>query len=398
MLINIALVGIAAVLAVVLFHRRVLKARLWRATVTPLASIIGSGFLISGPILAHSAGGLAPVVMLGLCAIAYLYGSAIRYTMVIQEDSDDPLTKRMVALATLSDFALSIAYFVSVAYYLNLFAAFGLRLVGVIDPQMTRLVSTVAIAAVGTIGLLGGLRALERLEILAVALKLAVIGAVIGGLAVAIGIGAAPSPLVPIRKVDVHEVQVVLGLIILVQGFETSRYLGAEYSAAERVRSMRWAQILATAVYVSFIGFAGGYFSGGLPESGAETAIIDMLAPLSVLVTPMLLAAALASQSSAAIADLNGAGGLLSEVTGKRVSVNLGNLATAGAAVAITWSADIFEIITYASKAFVAYYGLQALLASWLALRRREYGFAALYGAGVVLAVVVIVFAIPAEA
>lgn len=398
MVVNIALVGIAAILAVVLFQRRVLQARLWRATVTPLASIIGSGFLISGPILAHAAGGLAPVVMLGLCAIAYLYGSAIRYTMVIQEESDDTLPKRMVALGTLSDLALSIAYFVSVAYYLNLFAAFGLRLVGVIDPQMTRLVSTAAIAAVGAVGVFGGLRALERLEILAVALKLAVIGAVIGGLAVAVGIGSAPSPLVPIRAVDVHEVQAILGLIILVQGFETSRYLGAEYSAEERVRSMRWAQILATAVYVSFIGFAGGYFTGGLPDSGAETAIIDMLAPLSILVTPMLLAAALASQSSAAIADMNGAGGLLSEITGKRVSVNLGNLATAGAAIAITWSADIFEIITYASKAFVAYYGLQALLAGWIALRRRDYGLATLYSLGVALAVVVIIFAIPAEA
>lgn len=398
MLVNVVLVGVAAVLAVVLFQRKVLSSRLWRATVTPLASIIGSGFLISGPILAHASGGLAPVVMLGLCAVAYLYGSAIRYTMVVQEDAGGTLPTQLTSIGTLSDYALSIAYFVSVAYYLNLFAAFGLRMVGVIDPQMTRLVSTVAIGAVGAVGVFGGLRALERLEILAVALKLAVIGAVIAALAAAVGTGSAPSPLVPVRAVHVHELQVILGLIILVQGFETSRYLGAEYTAAERVRSMRWAQILATAVYVSFIGFAGGYFTGGLPESGAETAIIDMLAPLSVLVTPMLLAAALASQSSAAIADMNGAGGLLSEVTGKRVSVNLGNLATAAAAIAITWSANIFEIITYASKAFVAYYGLQALLASWLALRRREYGFAVLYGAGVVLALVVVAFAIPAEA
>ena len=398
MLVNIALVGVVAGLALLLFQRRVLKNRLWRATVTPLASIIGSGFLISGPILADASGGLAPVVMLGLCAVAYFYGSAIRYTMVVQEEMDGTLPKRLAAIGTLSDYALSIAYFVSVAYYLNLFAAFALRLVGIVDPQMTKVVATLAIAAVGAVGVFGGLRALERLEIMAVALKLSVIGAVIAGLAVAVGIGAAPSPLVAIRAVDVHEIQVILGLIILVQGFETSRYLGAEYSTAERVRSMRWAQILATAVYVSFIGFAGGYFSGGLPESGAETAIIDMLAPLSVLVTPMLLAAALASQSSAAIADMNGAGGLLSEVTSKRVSVNLGNLATASVAIAITWAADIFEIITYASKAFVAYYGLQALLASWLALRRREYGYAALYGAGVLLAIVVVAFAIPAEA
>ena len=49
--------GLAAVAAlavvVVLFLLRVRNATLWRATVTPLASIIVSGFLISGPLLSH---------------------------------------------------------------------------------------------------------------------------------------------------------------------------------------------------------------------------------------------------------------------------------------------------------------------------------------------------------
>jgi hypothetical protein len=36
-----------------------------------------------------------------------------------------------------------------------------------------------------------------------------------------------------------HEIGIVLGLVILVQGFETSRYLGAAYDRPTRVRTMR---------------------------------------------------------------------------------------------------------------------------------------------------------------
>ena len=45
---------------------RLAKAPLWRATITPLASIIGSGFLVLGPILDVSYGAYAPLVMLAL--------------------------------------------------------------------------------------------------------------------------------------------------------------------------------------------------------------------------------------------------------------------------------------------------------------------------------------------
>ena len=51
----------------VLMLPRVRDARAWRATVTPLASIIGSGFLVLGPILSHSYGQYAPMMMLFLC-------------------------------------------------------------------------------------------------------------------------------------------------------------------------------------------------------------------------------------------------------------------------------------------------------------------------------------------
>lgn len=50
---NFVLPGVALAVVVALFLPRVRNAILWRATVTPLASIIGSGFLISGPLLSH---------------------------------------------------------------------------------------------------------------------------------------------------------------------------------------------------------------------------------------------------------------------------------------------------------------------------------------------------------
>jgi len=45
---------------------RVRKSAEWRATVTPLASIIGSGFLIAGPLIAVIVGKAAPFVMLAI--------------------------------------------------------------------------------------------------------------------------------------------------------------------------------------------------------------------------------------------------------------------------------------------------------------------------------------------
>jgi hypothetical protein len=83
------------------------------------------------------------------------------------------------------------------------------------------------------------------------------------------------------------------------------------------------------------------------------------------LVLPILLVlAALSAQFSAAVADTGGAGGLIAELTGNRVSARMGYVLLATIGIALTWSADLFEIISYASRAFALYYGLQALIAA----------------------------------
>jgi hypothetical protein len=393
------LIAVTFLFGLLFFRPRLIKSKLWGATVTPLASIIGSGFLIAGPILSETAGHLAWLAMLGLCAVAYLFGAAIRHNILYLEPmlADRP-TNIAYRLEEASDIVLSLAYFISVAYYLNLFAAFGLRFGDVVNPLWIRVVATVVIGAIGVVGAFGGLKALERLEVSAVGVKLSIIGGLLTALAVAAMMsmtsGAYMWPQLTHAR-GLNEIQSLLGLVILVQGFETSRYLGNSYSAADRVMTMRWAQWISMGIYVAFILLITPYFSDGIRVTGGETAIIDMLLPIGAAVAPMIILAALVSQLSAAIADMNGAGGLLSEASGKRLSVNYGNLMTAFVAIGITWAANIYEIITYASKAFVAYYAIQCLQASILAYSSRNLAKFCLFTTGMFLAITIFVFAIP---
>jgi hypothetical protein len=402
MLIALALIVATLVGAVIMFRPRVLHSRSWRATVTPLASIIGSGFLVSGPILGATVGSLTWAAMAFLCGVAYLFGSAIRYNILNVEPllaAGAPPVVR--GIERLSELALSLAYFVSVAYYLNLFAAFGLRLFDIVDPRIERLVATAVIGTIGVVGAVGGLRALERLELAAVNLKLAVIGGVCAALAAAAAMAwhagqwhwsAMPA------HFDAGSLRIVLGLVILVQGFETSRFLGEAYRPEMRVRTMRHAQWIATGIYMLFILLVTRLLTGDLAPVGGETRIVDLLRQLSALAAPMIIIAALASQSSAAVADMNGAGGLLSETLGPRFTVRMGNLVTALVAIAITWSANIYEIITDATRAFVVYYVLQCGQATLAAWRRGQHGRMAIYLCGTVMAIAIVILATPVEA
>jgi len=100
---------------------------------------------------------------------------------------------------------------------------------------------------------------------------------------------------------DFHSLRVLLGLIIMVQGFETSRYLGNTYSKEMRIKSMRHAQILSSLIYVSFILLFSGVFTLH-PIGGevTETSVIDSSKFVFQLAPLFLLIAAFASQLSAA--------------------------------------------------------------------------------------------------
>lgn len=367
----------------------------WRATVTPLASIIGSGFLVVGPILSDVAGRWASGAMLGLCVLAWLFGSAARFNTLHAE----PLTAngehpQLQRIDRFSGLCLALAYFISVAYYLNLLGAFLLKGAGVVDPVLARGVTTAILLALAALGWRRGFRGVERVEIYAVSFKLAVIAGVLAALG-AVWLADPAARHLPPQHVTPgwRELRTLLGCVILVQGFETSRFLGMSYPAALRVRSMRWAQLLSTAIYVAFIALLLPHVPLG--HAGAaieETEIIDIVGHLADLLGLLLVAAAVASQLSAAIADMSGAGGLLNELA-SWMSPRWAYVAVAAVAIGLTWSVDLFGIIAIASRAFAVYYALQCGVASRLARERPLRS--ALYALGAALALVVVLFGLP---
>ncbi|KJE34182.1 membrane protein [Thalassospira sp. HJ] len=371
LIIAIATIGVAFVLSM----RRVSRSTTWRAVVTPLASIIGSGFLLLGPLLNLGYGGYAPLVMLALCLVAYMYGAVIRANIAAGEDAIINGTHGKLArnVETLSSWALAFAYIVSVTYYLNLLGAFSLSLTPFNSALDAKLMTSAVFIIIVFVGWSRGFRSLERLEYVSVGLKLAIIAGLLVGLIAHFGEQAAKDQLIFNAQniTGWSAITMAFGLLITVQGFETSRYLGSSYDAQTRIRSMRLAQWLSTLIYLVYILLISYVFA---PDqmSSSETGIIDMMEIVAPILPFMLVAAAMASQFSAAIADTSGSGGLFTELSRNRISEHQAYLALGIIGIALTWAADIFAIVNYASRCFAIYYGLQAVLAAIIARRRGE--------------------------
>ncbi len=383
--------------ALIVFWPRLASSIGWKAAITPLASIIGSGFLVLGPILIASYGHGALVVMAGLCLTAYLFGGAIRYNIAaIDGYSEHPEVsdgdyRRLIE--RLSSWVLAVAYIISVAYYLNLLGAFALSMSPFATPFNQKLATSAAFLLILTIGWTRGFTALEWMEQLSVGIKLSIIAGLLAGLVYFFGEKASADALIinPVAKSGWAGVTLAFGLIITVQGFETSRYLGAEYDAATRVKSMRLAQLVSTAIYIIYIGLIAFVFStDGMKLT--ETSIIDEMIVVAPILPILLVVAALSAQFSAAIADTGGSGGLMSELTRGKMSPRHGYILLTVVGLALTWFSQIFEIINFASRAFALYYGFQALLAAQRAYRfgdsrHKIVGFSALAFFGLAIAI-----------
>ena len=336
----------------------------WRATVTPLASIIGSGFLVLGPILDDAYGKFAPFVMLALCAVSYAFGYAVRLNIarIAQTQKRSPPEQWLERMASWS---LVFAYCISVAYYLNLFGAFGLSLSGLDNPLYPKILTSAVLLFIVSSGLLGGFSAMEKMEQYAVSLKLAIIAALLVGLGLFFGDKATTNELVfnDMKETGWHGVALAFGLIVTVQGFETSRYLSDEYNARLRIRSMRWAQWLSAVIYMLYVSMLSYLFP---PDQLAleETAIVRMMEVIAPILPALLVAAALSAQFSAAVADASGAGGLAEEVSGGKISPKQAYLILGIFGALLTWTTDVFQIIAYASKAFALYYAIQSAIAT----------------------------------
>lgn len=396
-MLNALILAVVVMFGAILVWPRVANSSAWRATITPLASIIGSGFLVLGPILDVSYGGYAPLVMIGLCGVAYLFGGAIRFNIADIEGATAP-SALLEGLERAASVVLAFAFVLSVAYYLNLFGAFGISLTNLDDSFHANLLTTAVFTLILFTGLTRGFSALERMEQVTVGIKLAIIAGLIFGLIAHFGDVAAKGALRFDQPLVTGWAGVTLmaGLIVTVQGFETSRYLGATYDAAMRIRSMRLAQWISTGIYCLYIVLLTYAIQ---PDTLAlnETAIIDLMQVVAPILPLLLVTAALSAQFSAAVADTCGSGGLMSEVSRGRLTEKQAYTVLVGIGVVLTWTANIFEIISYASRAFALYYAFQSGIAAIRAYRRGLSGRVLCFGVLCVLGACIAIFGRPVE-
>jgi hypothetical protein len=373
-MLNLLIIVVALLLAGYLaFSRRLAASSDWKATVTPLASIMGSGFLVSAPLLAGIVGNLAVFCMVLLLVLAYMVGGAIRFNIRHFEPIENSGPAPAQTIAFLSRVVLVGAYFISVTYYLQLLAVFLLNIFSVDSQIAAHVITTALLLIIGVIGMWRGLDELEAVEKYAIALNLGMIGALLVGLAIYnVGLLMGGNWALPdiSSTIDFHDVRILLGLLIVVQGFETSRYLGSAFPAEQRIATMRTAQLMSGAIYVTFIGLATVLFHSGL---GADvTAIISMTRPVAIVLPVLLSVAAIGSQFSAAVADNSGAGGLLEDLTHHKLPARYAYLLILLVTVALNWETDVNAIIAYASRAFALFYMLQCVVAFIVAWQLRD--------------------------
>lgn len=350
------------------------------ATVTPLASIFGSGFLIVIPILERELGALAVVGMAGVCLMAWMIGIAIRHNVAAVEPLADagrldPTTSR---IDRASDLVIVVAYVISVALYLRILALFAVGYVSNGSGAAERMLAVTLVLLITAIGLirgLAGLELLERLALGAVLVLVLAIGATFAGKDVQQLGGGLHLPPVPSRGL-VSGLLVLGGIVITVQGFETVRYL-QHIDRGARIVGCRLSQLISSAVYVLIIALATPLMGLGT-VSGADRGLLELVqrvAPLLVL--PLVLCAVL-SQFSAATADTEAGVGNLRVIGWAPLRGRRRYLLVGGAAAVLAGTLGTSIIIVVASRAFAAYYALQCTVALRTSGGRTRVGYGVL--------------------
>lgn len=151
------------------------------------------------------------------------------------------------------------------------------------------------------------------------------------------------------------------------QGFETLRYLGGSYDQPTRVRTMRHAQWLSSAIYLAFLALLTPFLREAQSAEGVAGIlyIIALVAPLLDIFVPI---GAVSRQLSAVIADSIGSGELLVEVSRHKLGVRQAFIVAAVLSIAVEWLTDPFLVIALSSRAFALFYAMQAVLALWVSL------------------------------
>lgn len=340
---------------------------LTQAITTPLASIFGSGFLIIVPVLAGAVGRYSVIAMVGVCALAVAVGSVIRFNIRNAEPvlAGKP-PESTLSFETASDIALILAYVISVSLYLHILASFVLGGFHADTELNENIVTTAVIALIIVIGVTKGLAPLAFLESWALWITFAIIALLLAGFGYfdwhAWQSSAGLQMPEPLKHTPWEVLTILAGTLIVVQGFETPRYLGAKFDADTRIKASRWSQIISTVVYIAFVALA-------LPVTHLlqgkydDNSLIELAKFASALLVAPLIIAAVLSQFSAAVADTMSALGNMYELTHHRLKLKFGYILVGGGAIALTWSASTLEILAIASRAFAFYYLLQCLVA-----------------------------------
>jgi len=372
-MITVVFLGVALVACGVLLFAPFTRGTVWRATITPLASIIGSGFLVSAPLLAHEFGGYAAVAMALLVVLAALVGWALRYNItVVEQQLAEGQDHVLHSVEGLSHLALAFAYFVSVTYYLALLGHFVLAAMDVDSPGLARGIAIALLVGVGLLGWSGGAARVSQVERYATALNLGVILGFLVALAAhavrlaADGASIAPPP----GRFQAGSLPVLLGLLIVVQGFETTRFTGDDFDAPTRTRAMRLAQLISGLIYVAFFLLLSPLLAD-LAHGHGVAALITLSVVVTAILPVSLTVAAAASQFSASIADSLGDAGLIETITARKVTPAHAYPVIAVVGIAILVTVDVNGVIALASRAFALFYALQCLVA-WESARKRH--------------------------
>jgi len=344
---------------------------------------------------------------MGIVLLAYSIGGVIRFNIIHAEPllHDREAHPVIYKIDLLANTTLSFSYVTAVAFYLSLLSSFLLTYLGFEDsPALERTLTTVIIVFIATTGFFRGLGGLEKLEAYSMSLQLSIVAALLIGVFVYdysfIQTGLPLAFDVPDRDL-ITRICILFGILLVVQGFETSRFLGEKYSAEIRVRTMRRAQLISGVLYIVSV-IALLPVVQHLDLANIQVAEIVSATGMAASALPfMLIVAAIMSQFSAAVADTVGAGCLASESSRGKLSTNKGYLIVSVFAIILVWVADLLDIISFASRAFAVYYLLQCIVAIVASRHYYERNVRFLQGVrftivASILAVIVI-FAIPAK-
>jgi hypothetical protein len=284
-------------------------------------------------------------------------------------------------------------------------AEFGLSFLSLDSAMFGKWVVTITLVSIGAVGTARGLKGIEKVERVVVGVNLAMIAALVAGL-IYYNVQASLDGTwklhpIPFPEDSWHTIRLVMGMLIVVQGFEISRFLGDEHPAGERIRTMRIAQLVSAGIYVVFIGLMGIIISrNGLNSNAGVTAIVDYSSAVAPILPFLLTMTALGSQFSAATADDAGCSGLLESIFKGLIPIKYNYVVVSTSAIIITWLTDVYQIISYASRAFALFYVLQCAVAILTLRKLKSSPFplarGILFGLIGILCLGVTIFGIPA--